>query len=64
MITFNEIVTEVANKEGKTLQEHVGNVRETMSIISDMMHEDTNVFIVLYKNGERRYMEGLEVGNE
>ena len=64
MITFNEIVTEVANKEGKTLQEHVGNVRETMSIISDMMYEDTNVFIVLYKNGERRYMEGLEVGNE
>jgi hypothetical protein len=64
MITFNEIVADVANKEGKTLQEHVGNVRETVSIISDMMYEDPNVFIVLYKNGERRYMEEQVSKNE
>lgn len=53
-LTFNEIVSQVANTEGKKLQEHVGNVRETMSILSDMMYEDVNVFITLFKNGERR----------
>lgn len=59
-ISFDEIVAQVANTEGKKLQEHVGNVRETMSILSDMMYEDVNVFITLFKNGERRFEEGTE----
>ena len=53
-VSFDEIIAQVANKEGKKLQEHVGNIRETVSILSDMMFEDPNVFITLYKNGERR----------
>lgn len=59
-LSFDEIVAQVANTEGKGLQEHVGNIRETMSILSDMMFEDPNVFITLYKNGERRAEESSE----
>ena len=54
---FNELVAKVANTEGKKLQEHIGNVRETLSIISDLIFADIDVFTTLYKNGKRRAAE-------
>ena len=54
-MTFNELVADVANLEGKKLQEHVGNIRESLSILSDLIYANPNVLLVLLENGKRRH---------
>ena len=53
-MTFNELVANVANIEGKKLEEHVGNIRESLSILSDLIYNDPDVLLVLLENGKRR----------
>lgn len=62
--TFNEIASKIANSEGKKVQTSMGNVREILSIISDLIYEDANVSTILYENGLRRSKEGLKGKSE
>lgn len=56
MKTMKEIATKVAKLEGKKTQARIGEIREILSILSDIMWEDEYhiVFDTLYKNGKRR----------
>lgn len=54
-MTIKELVTKVALAEGKKLQAHVGNVREVIAILSDMMYLNHSVTDAMLRNGKRRY---------
>jgi hypothetical protein len=53
---MKEIATKVAKLEGKKTQARIGEIREILSILSDIMWEDEYhvVFDTIYKNGKRR----------
>lgn len=62
-VSVGAIVSEIAKGEGKIVQVSVGNIREVVAIISDMVYEDAGkslngghrgVFAALLRNGERR----------
>jgi hypothetical protein len=56
-MTIKDIVKEIASKEGKLKEVSVGNIREIVGIMSDMIFEDwgpNGVYINLYKNGRQR----------
>lgn len=54
---IQELASEVAKREGKECEVIIGNVREVLAIISDMIHEDPHVAIILEENGFRRAKE-------
>lgn len=53
---MKEIATKIAKLEGKKTQARIGEVREILSILSDIMWQDEChvVFDTIYKNGKRR----------
>ena len=53
-MTFAALASKVANLEGKKSQVHVGDIREILSILSDMLYSDPDVLLVLLNNGKRR----------
>lgn len=53
-MTIQDLASKVALTEGKKLQTEIGNVREVLAILSDLIYEDKEVYEILYKNGERR----------
>lgn len=62
-MTIKELVSHIAKQEGKKHQASVGDVREIVSLISDMFYADLNekeprdcisTIAALYKNGKRR----------
>jgi len=53
-MNIKKIVTQITKTEGLKSSVSVGNVREIISILSDMMCEDCEVIIVLANNGKRR----------
>jgi len=53
-MTIKDLASKVALTEGKKLQDQIGNVREILAIVSDLIYEDEEVYKVLYKNGQRR----------
>lgn len=62
--TFNQIASEIALSEAKKSQTSIGNIREILSIISDMVYQNPEVHTVLYENGLRRAKEGLDGRSE
>jgi len=58
-MTINDLTKLIAKIEGKKKQVHMGNVREIISILSDILYKHTSlgsndVCMLLYKNGKRR----------
>lgn len=51
---IKEIVSKVAQSEKLRVQVAVGNIREIVGILSDMIYLSSNVGFVLYENGRRR----------
>lgn len=60
-----QIVSELAKGEGKLVQVSVGNIREVVALVSDMIYKDESnrmnsksyrgIVGALYRNGERRH---------
>jgi hypothetical protein len=53
-MTYQELASEIAFLEGKKDEEAVGNVREQLTILSDLLFKDVSIFVTLYENGKRR----------
>lgn len=53
-MTIKEICSELAKREAKLKQAPIGNVRELVAIISDLMVEDSSVIQTLLSNGSKR----------
>ena len=57
-MTIAELTSAIAKTEGKKVQCSIGNVREIISILSDMIYADSisgEINRMLYKNGQRRH---------
>ena len=57
-MTLQELVKKICEIEGKKIQVSVGNVREIVSIISDLYYADDTIARMLYQNGKRRKRVG------
>lgn len=57
-MTLKELVSAIAKEEGKKHQASVGDVREIVGIISDLLwkfgNDDFSLLKTILKNGERR----------
>lgn len=60
-MTLKELTVYLSEKEGKSKEVSVGNIREILGIISDLMFSEVttgelkgSTFENLYKNGKRR----------
>ena len=51
---IKEIVTTIADLEGKKDNDSIGNIREIVAIISDMIFANPEILKSLLKNGKRR----------
>jgi hypothetical protein len=53
-----ELVKHISEKEGKTSEVSVGNIREILGIVSDHIYNDFNgsnaTILTLWENGKRR----------
>lgn len=56
-MTIKEIVKYIADREGKKIEVSVGNIREILAILSDLLVDEdavNMVFRTLVANGKRR----------
>lgn len=51
---IKELVSIIASIEGKRVEVPVGNIREIVSILSDMVYKDNEVYLLLLNNGKKR----------
>jgi hypothetical protein len=54
MKTLKDIASEIARREGKKKPARIGEVREVLGIVSDMVFEDPRIVSTLFSNGQRR----------
>lgn len=54
MKTIKELASEIAKREGKKTQARIGEIREILGILSDMVFADEWTADVLYNNGKKR----------
>jgi len=58
-MTFKKLASAIAKREGKKSQARISDIREILSILSDIIAEDAslknaNTFIMLFDNGKKR----------
>jgi len=53
-LTVTAIASIIAKREGKTSEARIGDVREILGILSEMMASEPDVAKVLEANGRRR----------
>jgi len=53
-MTIKELASLLAKKEGKKTQARIGEIRELLSLLSDLACADSNVLAALVINGQRR----------
>lgn len=56
-MTFSNLASMVAMAEGKKSQATVGDIREILSILSDLLYGDPEVLLCLLANGKRKRRE-------
>ncbi len=61
-MTIKEICSAIAKSEHKRVQVSIGNIREVVGILSDLISADFNVAKILMKNGDRRARNRKERG--
>jgi len=54
MKSIRELASKVAKLEGKKSETSIGNIREILKIVSDLIAQDASALHVLLKNGYRR----------
>jgi hypothetical protein len=60
LMTLKDLATLVAETEGRKSQATIGDIREVISIISDLIFTDPEIIESLRKNGERRFLKTLK----
>ena len=55
-MNVKEIVKEITEREGKTQEVSIGNVREIVGIIADILYADDDNVITILSLGKRRYI--------
>lgn len=53
-MTMKELTSFIALSEGKKKAVQVGDVREVLAILSDMLYEDPRIVSTLFMNGQNR----------
>lgn len=59
-MNIKKLASEIAKREGKKTQARIGEIREVLAILSDILYndfkneEDYTTFIGIVKNGENR----------
>jgi hypothetical protein len=65
---ISDLVKHIAKHEGKKSQVKIGDIREIVGIISDLVYEtytqDLAMFFVLYQNGKRRARSKIKKGEK
>lgn len=56
-MTLKELYKTLTKIEGKKREVSIGNVRELVGIISDLVYEHLDLHELLYKNGKRRKLK-------
>ena len=59
-LSLEDLATLVAETEGRKSQATIGDIREVISIISDLIFTDPEIIESLRKNGERRFLKTLK----
>lgn len=54
-MTIRKLATLLAKLEGKKSQARIGDLREVLSILSDMVYESSEAMDALFNNGEKRF---------
>jgi len=54
MKTMKQLTSYTVKKEGKKSQVKIGDVKEMLGILSDILYDDFSVSVILYKNGFNR----------
>jgi len=53
-MNIKKLASIIAKKEGKKSQVKIGDVKEMLGILSDILYADFSVSVILYKNGFNR----------
>ena len=53
-MTFSNLASKVAMMEGKKSQVSIGDIREIVGILSDLIYADPEILLILLANGKRR----------
>jgi len=53
-MNIKKLASIIAKKEGKKSQVKIGDVREVLGIVSDLIYDDINIAMVIYENGQNR----------
>lgn len=53
-MTFNDLVNEIAKKEGKKSPTEIGNIREIVRIMSEIIVKKPEALAVLLNNGLKK----------
>lgn len=53
-MTMKELTSYIALSEGKKKSVQIGDVREVLAILSDMLYEDPRIVSTLFMNGQSR----------
>ena len=53
-MNLKNLATKIARAEGKKVSISIGNAREVISILSDLMYADASIAEMLILNGRRR----------
>jgi hypothetical protein len=53
-MTLKELASAIAKREGKKSQVKIGDIREILRIIADLMVEDPEVMVVLVRYANKR----------
>jgi hypothetical protein len=61
-MNMRELASEIARREKGKSQVKVGDVREILAILSDMIVEDPNLLLLLTKNGISRVRKSNRKG--
>jgi hypothetical protein len=56
-MNIKEIVKEIAEREGKTKEVSIGNIREILGIVADLLYVDDDTVIAVLSLGKRRYIK-------
>lgn len=53
-MTLKQLASQIAKLEGKKSQARIGDIRELLAILSDLMTKDSEASAALWANGLRR----------
>lgn len=56
-MNVKEIVKEIASKEGKLQEVSIGNIREIVGIMADILYVSDDNVVTLLSLGKRRYIK-------